>query len=344
VLLRSDGSPILIDFGAARAEVAEQSQTMTVVLTPGFAPYEQYFRSGKTQGPWVDVYGAAATLYFALTGQAPPTAIERHDATTHGKPDPLAPPERLAPGIPPRIREVLTRGLAIDYRLRPQNANQYLSLLKKAAATKTGEEPRPAPPLEHRHEPQPTPRHDPPPNRRPGPLRMVLLTSAVLGGLGALAFFLWPRGPSCADATPRWAAIAPSVRAADYEAFLKDFSLCEQAPQARVRRDEIVAWEALDKTSLKNLRLFLKEHPDGLFAESAARLAGEAARTLAEAEQARAAQAMTAVPLDRMGTQAYQQASQAFARAQGLLETGQVEEAGRQFGEARRQFERLRGS
>ena len=49
---------------------------MSVVLSEGYAPVEQYQRNGH-QGTWTDVYGASATLYAMLTGKAPPTATDR---------------------------------------------------------------------------------------------------------------------------------------------------------------------------------------------------------------------------------------------------------------------------
>ena len=52
ILLRAaDGSPVLVDFGAARQAVGARSRSVTAVLTPGYAPIEQYSSRGH-QGPW----------------------------------------------------------------------------------------------------------------------------------------------------------------------------------------------------------------------------------------------------------------------------------------------------
>lgn len=67
ILLRDDGSPLLIDFGAARWVHPDSEQTLIRQLTPQFAAPEQV-RHGEV-GPWTDIYGMAATWYFALTGQ-----------------------------------------------------------------------------------------------------------------------------------------------------------------------------------------------------------------------------------------------------------------------------------
>lgn len=67
---------MLIDFGSARQALGEATQAMTTIVTPGYAPFEQYTQTTK-QGPWTDVYALAGVLYFAVTGQNPPDAIAR---------------------------------------------------------------------------------------------------------------------------------------------------------------------------------------------------------------------------------------------------------------------------
>jgi serine/threonine protein kinase len=75
IMLGADGKPTLIDFGAARAAMADRTKTMTAIFTPGYAAPEQ-FTSAK-QGPWTDIYGLSATLHYAITGRAPPSAFDR---------------------------------------------------------------------------------------------------------------------------------------------------------------------------------------------------------------------------------------------------------------------------
>ena len=88
IYLRRDGSPVLLDFGAARLALGEQSHAMTGMVTPGYAPFEQYFSRGK-QGPWTDVYGIGATIYHCVTGLAPVAATERVAAIQDGDMDPI---------------------------------------------------------------------------------------------------------------------------------------------------------------------------------------------------------------------------------------------------------------
>lgn len=76
IIVCDDGRVMLIDFGTAREFAQGQAQGHTTVVTPGYAPLEQYAREAR-RGAFTDVYGLAATLYHALTGQRPPAASDR---------------------------------------------------------------------------------------------------------------------------------------------------------------------------------------------------------------------------------------------------------------------------
>jgi serine/threonine protein kinase len=77
IYMHADGLPVLLDFGSARRlEVDGLEQTMTAVVTPGFAPAEQYHRHGK-QGPWTDLYALAGVMYWMVTGKLPLEAFAR---------------------------------------------------------------------------------------------------------------------------------------------------------------------------------------------------------------------------------------------------------------------------
>ena len=76
VFLRNDGSPLLIDFGAARQTLSREGVKLPPTYTPGFAAPEQYARAGEL-GPWTDIYSVGATVYSCLAGAAPQPAHER---------------------------------------------------------------------------------------------------------------------------------------------------------------------------------------------------------------------------------------------------------------------------
>lgn len=76
ILIRSDGSPVLIDFGAARRDISGSNQSIIRTLTPAYAAVEQIFPIGR-HGPWTDIYSMGATIYRAVTGKKPVLASER---------------------------------------------------------------------------------------------------------------------------------------------------------------------------------------------------------------------------------------------------------------------------
>lgn len=68
IYIRADGSPVLLDFGAARRYTG--GRDLTNIVSPGFAPFEQYHSKGN-QGPWTDIYSLGAVMYWMATGQKP---------------------------------------------------------------------------------------------------------------------------------------------------------------------------------------------------------------------------------------------------------------------------------
>jgi hypothetical protein len=140
IYLKESGQPLLIDFGAARQAVGEKSQNMTSVLTPGFAPPEQYARRG-VQGPWTDIYAAASVLYVMITGQDPPDAPER----TQG--DTLVSPDRVVSGVPAHVSQAIMRGMALDRTQRPQTVDAFQDLLEGAGGPAQVAPPPPMPPV-----------------------------------------------------------------------------------------------------------------------------------------------------------------------------------------------------
>jgi serine/threonine protein kinase len=76
VYLRTDNTPVLLDFGAARQTLLSDTPILKPMYTPGFASPEHYGER-KTLGPWSDVYSVGATMYACLAGQTPQPADER---------------------------------------------------------------------------------------------------------------------------------------------------------------------------------------------------------------------------------------------------------------------------
>ncbi len=74
IYIRADGTPVLLDFGAARRLTSNHD--MTNIVSPGFAPFEQYHSKGH-QGPWTDLYSLGAVLYWMTTGSKPMESASR---------------------------------------------------------------------------------------------------------------------------------------------------------------------------------------------------------------------------------------------------------------------------
>ncbi|MBL1141357.1 MAG: serine/threonine protein kinase [Proteobacteria bacterium] len=81
IFIREDGTAILLDFGSARQAIGEETMTLTKVVTPGYAPFEQYYGRSDMQGPWTDIYSLGATIYKAITGEPPMDSTFRNRYT-----------------------------------------------------------------------------------------------------------------------------------------------------------------------------------------------------------------------------------------------------------------------
>ena len=131
ILIRETGEPVLLDLGAARTVVAGMTQALTTVLKPGYAPIEQYADDGALeQGPWTDVYGLAAVVYFLYIGKAPPQAVTRVVS------DSLVSDELLAP-VPSALRTVLRSALAVLPANRYRTIAEFRSAFIDAIGTPT---------------------------------------------------------------------------------------------------------------------------------------------------------------------------------------------------------------
>ena len=78
--------------------MSEHTQTLTTLVSPGYAPFEQYQSDGKQQGPWTDIYALAATAYRCVTGITPMAAVDRGREILENKGDPLVSCSELAAG------------------------------------------------------------------------------------------------------------------------------------------------------------------------------------------------------------------------------------------------------
>lgn len=122
VMMTHHGRIVLIDFGLARDYDQSQSVGMTRVVTPGYAPLEQYRGEGRF-GPSTDVYGLAATLYRLATGRVPVSALERDGGAA------LAAPRSLNPELSRSVSDAILDGLELEPSHRPQDIDAFLARL-----------------------------------------------------------------------------------------------------------------------------------------------------------------------------------------------------------------------
>ncbi|MBA3771638.1 MAG: protein kinase [Ramlibacter sp.] len=129
IYVRADGTPVLLDFGAARRVTADRD--MTNIVSPGFAPFEQYHSQGN-QGPWSDIYSLGAVMYWMTTGKKPMESASRV------KSDTMLPASSLA--------EVSVYGAAlldaIEWSMSPDEGQRPQTVAHFRAAVRGSERPQ----------------------------------------------------------------------------------------------------------------------------------------------------------------------------------------------------------
>ena len=112
----------LIDFGSLVKYRAGQRAKVERLLTPMYAPLEQYGELVEL-APATDFYALGATLYHALTLRAPPSAVDRAKGAV------LTPIRDLEPAISAGVAGFVMTSLEMRVADRPKNASSALRLL-----------------------------------------------------------------------------------------------------------------------------------------------------------------------------------------------------------------------
>jgi serine/threonine protein kinase len=115
IYIHADGSPVLIDFGAARHALTYDFQAASPMYTPGFAAPEQYTQRERL-GPWTDIYSVGATIYACIVKTPPQPADQRVEK------DKFVPVSRSHAGLfSAELLELVDDMLRLSYTERPQS-------------------------------------------------------------------------------------------------------------------------------------------------------------------------------------------------------------------------------
>jgi serine/threonine protein kinase len=148
ILLLDDGTPLLLDFGAARRVIGDATHALTAFLKPGYAPVEQYAEMpSMKQGPWTDLYALGSVVHYAITGRTPPESVARLVNDT------MVPLATTSAGrYSERFLRAIDHALAVRPDDRPHSAAQMRTELgveeRRSRARKSGEIPTATTPLE----------------------------------------------------------------------------------------------------------------------------------------------------------------------------------------------------
>ena len=284
IMLNAKGQPTLIDFGASRETAGGRSTAMTAIFTPGFAPVEQL--TASPQGPPTDIYGLSATLYCAITGEAPPNAVDRLLDDQYRPLGQIAPP-----GFAAGLLAGIDKGLAVRVSDRPATIADWRQALR------SGDTPdhRMTVVLPRSQETTATRPSAPPPadaGRRG--LKWVGLGVLLLAGGAGAAWYAQPAPPAAtampapSDTAARIEEVRHKRQAAEQEA-AKKAEEAEAAQRARLEqeiRDRIAVELAAQRKAETDARLKAEaEAKEKADAEAQAKAAADAeAKAKADAE------------------------------------------------------------
>lgn len=121
IIILTDSNIKLIDFGAAKQAYCGETQNLSVMLKPGYAPAEQYSNNSH-QGSWTDIYAFGATMYRMLTGKRPEESVSRmlQDNLIH--------PKTINENIPDYLNYAIMKAMAV----KPEERFQTIAEFRKA--------------------------------------------------------------------------------------------------------------------------------------------------------------------------------------------------------------------
>ena len=132
MLREEDGSAVVLDFGAARQAVGQRSKAITSILTPGYAPIEQYDSKADDVGPWSDIYALGMVAYRCISGIGDgelPDAVTRGRTQRKGQVDLIPAVEAGKGKYSAKHLEAIDWAIEVDEQDRPQSVNAWRGAL-----------------------------------------------------------------------------------------------------------------------------------------------------------------------------------------------------------------------
>ena len=190
MLREEDGSAVVLDFGAARQAVGQRSKPITSILTPGYAPIEQYDSKADDVGPWSDIYALGMVAYRCISGMGDselPDAVTRGRTQRKGQVDLLPAVEAGKGRYNPKLLEAIDWAMEVDEEDRPQSVEAWRQAL-------TGGSRRKSPPKSVR-KPATRPTRGTTTERTGMRWSSVALTVVIVALLGVVTWLGWQMYP-----------------------------------------------------------------------------------------------------------------------------------------------------
>jgi serine/threonine protein kinase len=127
IYLRTEGTPLLLDFGAARQTINADAPMLAPMYTPGFAAPDLYLK-GTALGPWSDIYSIGASIFACMGGMPPQPADQRRQ---HDNMD--AQFGKLAGAYSDELVAMVRACLSLDPLVRPQSVFAVQKVLQAGA-------------------------------------------------------------------------------------------------------------------------------------------------------------------------------------------------------------------